>query len=165
MVLYHPQQIFVDLFQTRSKSHPRLLLTLYLRDAKEQFIFSAPKHTEDDKSSCSSVMARYDMPISAPGYNVICGSVNGFVCFRGVLCNTITVYNPTTRQVVKLPDAKPNGRCMNLLLGQDIPQEQWVCTASSSSHEKQEWRKMEKPTGDDYGCAFGVTCIDGAVYY
>ncbi|CAN6806390.1 unnamed protein product, partial [Brassica oleracea] len=158
-------KFFVDLFQTRSKSRPRLLLTLYLRDAEEQFIFSAPEHTDDDKSS-SSVMARYDMPISDPGYNLLYGCVNGFVCFRGVSCHTIAVYNPTTRQIVKLPDVTPNGRYMYACLGydpvedhykvlcvmirlrsesQDIPQEHLVCTVSSS--QKQEWRKIENPTG------------------
>uniref|UniRef100_A0A0D3B283 F-box domain-containing protein n=1 Tax=Brassica oleracea var. oleracea TaxID=109376 RepID=A0A0D3B283_BRAOL len=175
-------KFFVDLFQTRSKSRPRLLLTLYLRDAEEQFIFSAPEHTDDDKSS-SSVMARYDMPISAPGYNLTSGSVNGFVCFRGVSCHTIAVYNPTTRQIVKLPDVTPNGRYMYACLGydpvedqykvlcvmmfgserQDMQPEHFVCTVSSS--QKQEWRKIENPTGVDYRCIFGDKCIDGALYY
>ncbi|CAN6812022.1 unnamed protein product [Brassica oleracea] len=117
-------KFFVDLFQTRSKSRPRLLLTLYLRDAEEQFIFSAPEHTDDDKSS-SSVMARYDMPISAPGYNLLYGCVNGFVCFRGVSCHTIAVYNPTTRQIVKLPDVTPNGRYMYACLGYDPVEDQY----------------------------------------
>ncbi|XP_048608096.1 F-box protein At1g30790-like [Brassica napus] len=175
-------KFFVDLFQTRSKSRPRLLLTLYLGDAEEQFIFSAPEHTDDDKSS-SSVMARYDMPISAPGYNLTSGSVNGFVCFRGVSCHTIAVYNPTTRQIVKLPDVTPNGRYMYACLGydpvedqykvlcvmmfgserQDMQPEHFVCTVSSS--QKQEWRKIENPTGVDYRCIFGDKCIDGALYY
>ncbi|CAF1698169.1 unnamed protein product [Brassica napus] len=157
-------KFFVDLFQTRSKSRPRLLLTLYLRDAEEQFIFSAPEHTDDDKSS-SSVMARYDMPISAPGYNLLYGCVNGFVCFRGVSCHTIAVYNPTTRQIVKPPDVTPYGRYMYACLGydpvedqykvlcvmmfgserQDMQQGHFVCTVSSS--QKQEWRKIENPTG------------------
>ncbi|KAF3548070.1 hypothetical protein DY000_02000959 [Brassica cretica] len=175
-------KFFVDLFQTRSKSRPRLLLTLYLRDAEEQFIFSAPEHTDDDKSS-SSVMARYDMPISAPGYNLLYGCVNGFVCFRGVSCHTIAVYNPTTRQIVKLPDVTPYGRYMYACLGydpvedqykvlcvmmfgserQDMQQEHFVCTVSSS--QKQEWRKIENPTGDNYSYVCGETCIDGALYY
>ncbi|CAH8333401.1 unnamed protein product [Eruca vesicaria subsp. sativa] len=177
-------KFFVDLFLTRSKTRPRLLLTLYLTAAENQFIFSAPEPTDDDKSSSfSGVMARYEMPISAPAYHFLYGCVNGIVCFRGVRCNTIAVYNPTTRQVVKLPDVKTNGRIMEAYLGydpvedqykvlcvimrfcfgsQDIPQEHWVCTVSSS----REWRKMENPTEDeDYRIAFGGTCIDGAVYY
>ncbi|KAL0843432.1 hypothetical protein Bca101_016677 [Brassica carinata] len=176
-------KFFLDLFQTRSKTRPRLLFNLYHRDSRKKFIFSAPEHTDDDKSSSSSVMARYDMPISAPRYNVLYGSVNGFFCFRGVSSHTITVYNPTTRQVVKLPDAKPKGRHMTALLGydpvedqykvlcvvmregQDIPQEHLVCTVSSSHDEKQEWRKIENPTGDYYHNICGDICIDGALCY
>ncbi|CAN7005874.1 hypothetical protein IGI04_009629 [Brassica rapa subsp. trilocularis] len=175
-------KFFVDLFQTRSKSRPRLLLSLYLRDAEEQFIFSAPEHTyDDDKSSSTSVMARYDMSISAPGYNVLYGAVNGFVCFKKFSCNTIAVYNPTTRQIVKLPDFTPNGRYMHARLGYDPvedqykvlcvkmfdhkrqQQEHFVCTVSSS--QKQEWRKIENLTGDTYGYVCGETCIDGVLYY
>ena len=176
-------KFFVDLFQTRSKSRPRLLLSLYLRDAEEQFIFSAPEHTyDDDKSSSTSVMARYDMSISAPGYNVLYGAVNGFVCFKKFSCNTIAVYNPTTRQIVKLPDFTPNGRYMHARLGYDPvedqykvlcvkmfdhkrqQQEHFVCTVSSS--QKQEWRKIENTTGGSYKCVLlGHIFIDGALYY
>ncbi|KAH0931855.1 hypothetical protein HID58_008972 [Brassica napus] len=176
-------KFFVDLFQTRSKSRPRLLLSLYLRDAEEQFIFSAPEHTyDDDKSSSTFVMARYDMSISAPGYNVLYGAVNGFVCFKDVSCNTIAVYNPTTRQIVKLPDFTPNGRYMQARLGYDPvedqykvlcakmfdhkrqqQQEHFVCTVTSS--QKQEWRKIENLTGDNYRDVCGETCIDGVLYY
>ncbi|KAL0709861.1 hypothetical protein Bca4012_016839 [Brassica carinata] len=179
-------KFFVDLFQTRSKTRPRLLFKLYHRDSKKQFIFSAPEHTDnnDDDKSSSSVMARYDMTISNPDYRVLCGSVNGFFCLRRVHCDTITVCNPTTRQVVKLPDVKPNGRHMQVRLGydpvedqykvlcvmprfhyerQDLPLEHFVCTVSSS--QKQEWRKIENPTGDDYNYGYRDTCIDGALYY
>ncbi|XP_013629717.1 PREDICTED: F-box protein At1g30790-like [Brassica oleracea var. oleracea] len=178
---------FVDSFLTWSKTRPRLLLMSYLLKnlQKINFIFSAPEHTDnkdDDKSS--TVMARYDMPILEPSDYLISGSVNGFVCFRGQVCNTITVYNPITRQAVKLPEVTPNGRCMHASLGYDPvkdqykvlcvtmrsdsirkynQQEHFVCTVSSS--QKQEWRKIENPTGDNYSYVCGETCIDGALYY
>ncbi|KAL0843433.1 hypothetical protein Bca101_016678 [Brassica carinata] len=178
-------KFFVDLFQTRSKTHPRLLFKLYHRDSTKEFIFSAPEHTDDndDDKSSSSVMARYDMTILDPVINELYGSVNGFVCLRSINCNTITVCNPTTRQVVKLPDVKPNGSYMQVRLGYDPVQDQYkvlcvmpmflsesqeherfVCTVSSS-HGKQEWRKIENPTGDDYNYGYRDTCIDGALYY
>ncbi|CAH8313133.1 unnamed protein product [Eruca vesicaria subsp. sativa] len=170
---------FVDSFQTRSKTRPRLLLTLYRRDAEKKLIFSAPEHTDDDKSSSSfSVMARYDTTISDAD-DTFYGSANGFVCFIGARCDpTITIYNPTTRQVVKLPEVKPNGRYMNAGLGYDpvedqykvfcvmmfgSEQEHFVCTLSSS--QKQEWRRIENPLGDNYDYVYsGQTCIDGALY-
>ncbi|KAG2333513.1 hypothetical protein Bca4012_016888 [Brassica carinata] len=181
---------FVDSFLTRSKTRPRLLFTFYLKNSRENFIFSAPEHDNNDDKS-SSVVARYDMAISDPHGSVICGSVNGFVCFRGVSCfrgvdcNTIYVYNPTTRQIVKLPVVTLNGEYMDARFGydpvedqykvlcvmmfddsesQDIQLEHFVCTLSSS--QRQEWRKIENPTGDNYQCAFfGQICIDGALYY
>ncbi|KAJ4870809.1 F-box family protein [Raphanus sativus] len=175
-------KFFVDLFQTRSKTRPRLLFATYDRDSQKQFIFSAPEHIDnkdDDDKSSSSVMARCET-ISYPDYYMSYGSVEGFVCSRGLVHKTITVYNPTTRQVVRLPDLKPKGmRQMDARLGydpvedqykvlcvtesQDIPQEHFVCTVSSS--QKQEWRKIENPTGDDYQCICRDKCIDGALYY
>ncbi|KAF8080346.1 hypothetical protein N665_0952s0005 [Sinapis alba] len=175
-------KIFVDLFLTRSKACPRLLLSLGDYGSKECFIFSAPEHDNNDDYKSSTVMARYEAPNLYPGYYLNSGSVNGFVCFRGVV-PWITVYNPTTRQIVKLPDVTPNGRKMYARLGYDPvedqykvlcvmmldnkrrnnPQEHLVCTVSSS--KKQEWRKIENTTGDSYHSVYGEICIDGAIYY
>ncbi|KAF8092789.1 hypothetical protein N665_0401s0036 [Sinapis alba] len=181
-------KIFVDLFLTRSKARPRLLISMGDYGSKECFIFSAPEHDNNDDYKSSTVMARYEAPNLDPGYYLNSGSVNGFVCFRGVVpwlrdYNPITVYNPTTRQIVKLPDVTPNGRKMYTRLGYDPvedqykvlcvmmldnksrnnPQEHLVCTVSSS--EKQEWRKIENTTGDSYHSIYGEICIDGAIYY
>ncbi|CAH8320552.1 unnamed protein product [Eruca vesicaria subsp. sativa] len=169
-------------------TRPRILFTSYHRESQKSFIFSAPEYDNKDDDIYSSVMARYDMTISDPDYYMIYGSVNGFYCFVGVssnpLCNLITVYNPTTRQIVKLPDVMSNGRHVDALLGYDPVKDQYkvlcvvmfeperqdnqhdyfVCTLSSS--QKQEWRKIENPIGDSYNdVVLGHTCIDGALYY
>ncbi|CAH8387911.1 unnamed protein product [Eruca vesicaria subsp. sativa] len=173
---------FVDSFLTRSKTRPRLFLHFQHSASKKCFIFSAP---EQNHNKSSTVMARYEMPLVEPGYYLNSGSVNGFVCFRGDdFCNTIIVYNPTTRQMVKLPDVTPNGRhmhaclgydpvedqykvlCVMMMLGserQDTHHEHFVCTVSSS--QIKEWRKIENPTGYNYDNVYGETCIDGALYY
>ncbi|KAL0801209.1 hypothetical protein Bca101_056385 [Brassica carinata] len=181
-------KIIVDLFLTRSKTRPRLLLSLGGYGTKECFIFSAPEHDINDDDKSSTVMARYEMPTLEPGYYLNSGSVNGFVCSKGVLpwikvYNPITVYNPTTRQIVKLPDVTPNGRKMYARLGYDPVEDQYkvlcvmrvqakrknnqqehlVCTVSSS--QEQEWRKIENTTGDHYHSVYGETCINGALYY
>ncbi|CAF2190204.1 unnamed protein product [Brassica rapa] len=80
----------------------------------------------------------------------------------------INVYNPTTGQIVKLPEVRTNGRKMYARLGYDPVDDQYkvlcvvmarskakywqpehlVCTVSSS--QKQEWRKIENTTGGNY---------------
>ncbi|WZZ68278.1 hypothetical protein YC2023_079648 [Brassica napus] len=180
-------KIFVDLILTRSKARPRLLLSLGGHGSKEGFIFSAPEHDNNDDEKSSTVMARYHMNNLEPGYFLDSGSVNGF--FLGVVpgicvCNPINVYNPTTGQIVKLPEVRTNGRKMYARLGYDPVDDQYkvlcvvmarskakcwqpehlVCTVSSSS-QKQEWRKIENTTGGNYHSVYGETCIDGALYY
>ncbi|CAH8346691.1 unnamed protein product [Eruca vesicaria subsp. sativa] len=137
-------------------------------------------------------MARYEIPNLESGYYLASGSVNGFVCFKGDVSSNrdscpISVYNPTTRQMVKLPDVTPNGRRIYVRLGYDPVEDQYkvlcvmsfsskkakynqleehlVCTVSSS--QKQEWRKIENTTGENYyySCVYGGICIDGALYY
>ncbi|KAL0807118.1 hypothetical protein Bca101_099610 [Brassica carinata] len=179
-------KIFVDLILTRSKARPRLLLSLGGHGSKEGFIFSAPEHDNNDDEKSSTVMARYHMNNLEPGYFLDSGSVNGF--FLGVVpgicvCNPINVYNPTTGQIVKLPEVRTNGRKMYARLGYDPVDDQYkvlcvvmarskakcwqpehlVCTVSSS--QKQEWRKIENTTGGNYHSVYGETCIDGALYY
>ncbi|CAN6834477.1 unnamed protein product, partial [Brassica oleracea] len=148
---------FVDSFLTRSEARPRLLFTFYHKESRRNFIFSAPEYEySDDGKYFSSAMARYDMTISDPDYF------------------SITVYNPTTRQLVKLPDYTSNGRYVYACLGYDpvedqykvlyIQQEHFVCTLSS--FQIQEWRKIENPTGDNYRSVFFERiCIDCALYY
>ncbi|KAL0897110.1 hypothetical protein Bca101_081071 [Brassica carinata] len=193
---------FVDSFYTRSMTRPRFLFRFDHRESRRNFIFSAPQYEycSDDDRYVFSAMARYDMTISDPDNCTFRDSVQGFICFTSAvpkrfydgtpLFNSITVYNPTTRQIVKLPDFTPNGRYVEALLGydpvedqykvlcvmmlmmfgapdesqDDIQQEHFVCTLSSS--QKQEWRNIENPTGDSYTSVFfGQICIDGALYY
>lgn len=173
---------FVDTFLTRSKTRPRLLLTFKHLDSRKRFIFSAPEH-EDDKTS-STVMARHDMTISDLIYYITSRPVNGLVCCTH--CSSIAVFNPTTRQIVKLPDITPNGRDMYARLGYDpvgeqykvlcvmmfdgydsgtsdnIQQEHFVFTLGTS---QKKWRKIETVTKDPYRCMKGQVCIDGVVYY
>ncbi|XP_018444324.1 F-box protein At1g30790-like [Raphanus sativus] len=177
-------KVFADLFLTRSKARPHLLLSLSCYWSKECYIFSAPEHDNNDDDKSSTVMARDDMMNLEPGFYLDSGSINGFVCFRGERpdYNPITVYNPTTRQIVKLPDVTPDGRHLYARLGYDPVEDQYkvlclmmfdherrnnqlehfVCTVSSS---KKEWRKIENTTGDYYHSVYGETCIDGALYY
>ncbi|KAF8048708.1 hypothetical protein N665_2429s0007 [Sinapis alba] len=130
---------FVDTFLTRSKTRPRLLLTFKHFDSRKRFIFSAPEH-EDDKTS-SPVMARHDMTISDLVYYIRSRPLNGLVCCtRG---SSIAVCNPTTRQIVTLPD-------------------HFVFTLGTP---QKKWKKIETVTKDPYRCMKGEVCIDGAVYY
>ncbi|EFH50350.1 predicted protein, partial [Arabidopsis lyrata subsp. lyrata] len=112
---------FTDSFLTRSKTRPRLLFTFKHFDSRKRFIFSAPEHDNNDKSS--TVVARHDMTISDLVYYIRSRPVNGFVCCtRG---DSIAVCNPTTRQIVKFPDVKSNGRDVYARLGYDPVQDQY----------------------------------------
>ncbi|KAL0801207.1 hypothetical protein Bca101_056383 [Brassica carinata] len=180
-------KVFVDLFLTRSKARPRLLLSLGDSVSKEGFIFSAPDHDNNENENSSTILARYHMNNLEPGYYLASGSVNGFFCSMGVVpwirvCNPI-IYNPTTGQIVKLPGVTPNGRNMYARLGYDPVDDQYkvlcmlmarsraknsqpehlVCTVSSS--QKQEWREIENTAGGKYQSIYGETYIDGAIYY
>ncbi|XP_033142418.1 F-box protein At1g30790 [Brassica rapa] len=174
---------FVGTFLTRSKTRPRLLLTFKHFDSRKRFIFSAPEH-EDDKTS-STVMARHDMTISDLVYYIESPPVNGLVCCTHG--SSIAVCNPTTRQIVTLPDViTPNGRDVYARLGYDpvgdqykvlcvmmfdgfdsgtsdnIQQEHFVFTLGTP---QKKWKKIETVTKDPYRCMKGEVCIDGAVYY
>ncbi|CAL9231212.1 unnamed protein product [Arabidopsis halleri] len=134
---------FTHSFLTRSKTRPRLLFTFKHFDSRKRFIFSAPEHDNDnDDDKASSFIARHDMTISDLVYYIRCRPVNGFICCtRG---DSIAVCNPTTRQIVKLPD------------------EHYVFTLSS---QQKEWRKIEITQGVTYNMVREGICIDGAIYY
>ncbi|CAH8362442.1 unnamed protein product [Eruca vesicaria subsp. sativa] len=124
------------------------------------------------------------MTISDILYHKIYPPVNGLICY--VRDSSITVCNPATRQIVKLPDVTCNGRHLEARLGYDpvkdqykvlcvlktiipfrpnqnnIQEEYLVCTVTSS--KKQEWRKIENTVGLCLGISRGI-CIDGAIYY
>ncbi|KAG7574980.1 F-box associated interaction domain [Arabidopsis suecica] len=155
------------------------------------FIFSAPEH---DKSS--TVVARHDMTISNLGYNkrydaypyyITCPPVNGLICCtRG---SSIAVCNPTTRQLLILPDVRANGRVTHAWLGYDpvedeykvlcvmmmldghergrrgIKLEQEHVVSRLSSRRPVYWRRIETPTGESYTDVEGGICINGAIYY
>ncbi|XP_018475413.1 F-box protein At1g30790-like [Raphanus sativus] len=133
---------FVDTFLTRSKTRPRLLLTFKHSGSRKRFIFSAPE--PEDGKIYSTVMARHDMTISDLVYDIESRPLNGLVCCaRG---SSIAVCNPTTRQIVKLPD------------------EHFVFTLGS---QQKKWKKIESEavTKDPYRCMKGEVCIDGFIYY
>nr|VDD20371.1 unnamed protein product [Brassica oleracea] len=178
---------FIDLFLARSKTRPRLLLPFMHVESKKRFILSAPEHNKEEDKSASTVTLRHDMTILDPVYYIISRPVNGLICC--IRDSSISVCNPATRQIVKLPDdVTCNGGDMYARLGydpvedqykvlcvmiakfnsfgpygQDIRQEHLVCTVTSS--EKQEWRKIENTTIDSYLIISGGICIDGAIYY
>ncbi|CAA0374128.1 unnamed protein product [Arabidopsis thaliana] len=169
---------FVDSFLTRSKTRPRLLFTFKHLDSDKLFIYSAPDH---DNGKSSPGIARHDMTISNFVNYIRSPPVNGFVCCtRG---SSIAVCNPTTRQIVKLPDVVTNENYMHVRLGYDpvedqykvllvvmmfdgyrtdTDQEYFVFTLSS---QQKEWRKIENTTGETYHMVYGGICIDGAIYY
>ncbi|KAG7610065.1 F-box-like domain superfamily [Arabidopsis suecica] len=172
---------FTDSFLTRSKTRPRLFFTFKHFDSRKRFIFSAPERDNNDKSS--TVVARHDMAISDVAY-IRSLPVNGLFCYtRG---DSIAVCNPTTRQIVKLPDVESNGRDVYTRLGydpvqdqykvlcvmmfdghdanqQDIQQEHFVFTLSS---QQKEWRKIDITKEEDpYRHMKGGICIDGAIHY
>ncbi|XP_023644434.1 F-box protein At1g30790 [Capsella rubella] len=131
---------FVNSFLIRSKTQPRFLLTFKHFDSRKRFIFSAPEHKRTDKSS--TVVARHDMTISGLVYYIKSRPVNGFLCCT--YGSSIAVCNPTTGQIVKLPD------------------EHYVFTLQS---QQKEWRKIEITQGVRYFEVSGGLCIDGVVYY
>ncbi|EOA19676.1 hypothetical protein CARUB_v10003328mg [Capsella rubella] len=104
---------FADSFLIRSKTRPRFLLTFKHFDSRKRFIFSAPEHQRNDKSS--TVVARHDMTISDLVYYIKSRPVNGFLCCTHG--SSIAVCNPTTRQVMKLPDVESRGRQVFARLG------------------------------------------------
>ncbi|XP_024012437.1 F-box protein At1g30790 [Eutrema salsugineum] len=185
---------FADSFLIRSKTRPRLLFSFQHFDSRQRFIFSAPEHhnnnnDEEEEKSSSTVIARHDMTISDLVYDINTRPVNGLVCCTRKLdssSSSIAVCNPTTRQILKLPDVTPNGRDMYARLGYDpvedqykvlcvmmfdgfdsrradnIEQEHFVFTLGS---QQQEWRKVEIVQGDPYTSFKGGICINGAIYY
>ncbi|XP_010495374.1 PREDICTED: F-box protein At1g30790-like [Camelina sativa] len=133
---------FADSFLIRSKTRPRFLFTFKHFDSRKRFIFSAPEHGRNDRTS--TAVARHDMTISDLVYYIRSRPVNGFVCCtRG---SSIAVCNPTTRQIVKLPDL-----------------EHYVFTLQS---QQKEWRKIEitQSVRYYYDVREGI-CINGVIYY
>lgn len=154
---------FTNPFLARSRTQPRLLFTFKHFDTWKLFIFSAPKHKTNDKSS--TVMARHDMTISNLVYSITSRPVNGLVYVsRG---SSIAACNPTTRQIVKLPDVESNGRNIYTRLGYDpvenqykvlcvmmfdghsasqnnIQQEHLVCTVRFGPNKSGEWLRSTK---------------------
>ncbi|KAG2332132.1 hypothetical protein Bca52824_003312 [Brassica carinata] len=170
----------VDTFLARSNTRPHLLLALELfSPGKPPLFFSVINE------KTSTAIARHDMTHSTGiYYHFSSRPVNGFVCFTGIfssmaVSNTIIVFNPITRQTVILPDVRNNGRKVCELLGYDPVEDQYkvlcvmmclsdqrehyVCTVSST--QKQEWRKIDSTTVDNYPCVFQGICINGAIYY
>ncbi|CDY26959.1 BnaC09g36240D [Brassica napus] len=128
-----------DSFLIHSKTQPRLLFTFKHFDSRKRFIFSAPEHGTEENSST----ARHDMTMSDLVYYIKSLPVNGLICCtRG---SSIAVCNPTTRQILKLPD------------------EHFVFTLGC---QQQEWRKIEFiDVGDPYTDVKGGICISGGIYY
>ncbi|KAG2274515.1 hypothetical protein Bca52824_057070 [Brassica carinata] len=108
-----------DSFLIHSKTRPRLLFTFKHFDSRKRFIFSAPEHGTEENSST----ARHDMTMSDLVYYIKSRPVNGLICCtRG---SSIAVCNPTTRQILKLPDVTLKGRDMYARLGYDPVQDQY----------------------------------------
>ncbi|XP_010454553.1 PREDICTED: F-box protein At1g30790-like [Camelina sativa] len=126
------------------------------------------------------------MTISDLVYYIRTRPVNGFFCCtRG---SSIAVCNPTTRQIVKLPDVVSNGRQVFARLGYDpvgdeykvlcvmmfnpdrakrgkkgFQLEHYVFTLQS---QQKEWRKIEITQGViRYHDVHEGICINGAIYY
>ncbi|KAG2274514.1 hypothetical protein Bca52824_057069 [Brassica carinata] len=169
-----------DSFLIHSKTRPRLLFTFKHFDSRQRFIFSAPQHDTEENSST----ARHDMTISDLVYYIRSRPVNGLICCtRG---SSIAVCNPTTTQILKLPDVTLNGRDMYARLGYDPIQDQYkvLCVMMHDGFDsrtkdnieqdhfvftlgcqQQEWRKIEFIDGDPYRCVKGGICINGGIYY
>ncbi|CAN6871457.1 unnamed protein product [Brassica oleracea] len=170
-----------DSFLIHSKTRPRLLFTFKHFDSRKRFIFSAPEHGTEENSST----ARHDMTMSDLVYYIKSLPVNGLICCtRG---SSIAVCNPTTRQILKLPDVTLNERDMYARLGYDPVQDQYkvLCVMMHDGFDsrtkdnieqehfvftlgcqQQEWRKIEFiDVGDPYTDVKGGICISGGIYY
>ncbi|KAL0887901.1 hypothetical protein Bca101_011884 [Brassica carinata] len=166
-----------DSFLIHSKTRPRLLFTF--EHSRKRIIFSAPEHDMEENSST----ARHDMTISDLVYDIKSRPVNGLICCTHG--SSIAVCNPTTRQILKLPDVTRNGRCMYARLGYDPVQDQYkvLCVMMHKLYnstrntleqesfvftlgcQQQEWRKIEVIEDDPYmGFDDGI-CINGGIYY
>ncbi|CAH2072120.1 unnamed protein product [Thlaspi arvense] len=92
---------------------------------------SPPEHDNDKDAKPSTVVARHDMTISDFRRNITCSPydstypffsvtappVNGLICCtRG---SSIAVCNPTTREMMILPDVRAGGRITHARLGYD----------------------------------------------
>ncbi|KAG2299933.1 hypothetical protein Bca4012_011495 [Brassica carinata] len=171
-----------DSFLIHSKTRPRLLFTFKHFDSRKRFIFSAPEHGTEENTS----IARHDMTNSDLVYYIRSRPVNGLVCCtRG---SSIAVCNPTTRQILKLPDVTLNRRDMYARLGYDPVEDQYkvLCVMMHDGfdsrtkdniqqehlvftlgcQQQQEWRKTEFiDVGDPYTDVKGGICINGGIYY
>ncbi|CAH8376862.1 unnamed protein product [Eruca vesicaria subsp. sativa] len=168
-----------DSFLIHSKTRPRLLFTFKHFDSRKRFIFSAPEHNTEQKSST----ARHEMTISDLVYYIKSRPVNGLICCTRD--SSIAVCNPTTRQILKLPDVTLNGRDMYARLGYDPVEDQYkvLCVMMHDGYngtsvnleqeyfvftlgcQQQEWRKIENIDGDPYTDIKGGICINGGIYY
>ncbi|CAH8386039.1 unnamed protein product [Eruca vesicaria subsp. sativa] len=170
---------FYNSFLIHSKTRPRLLFTFENFDSRKRFIFSAPEHDIEQNSST----ARHDMTISDLVYYIKSRPVNGLICCTRD--SSIAVCNPTTRQILKLPDVTLNGKAMHARLGYDPVQDQYkvlcvmmhkVYTNTRNTYEpecfvftlgcqQQEWRKIEVIGDDPYSGFHDGICINGAIYF
>ncbi|XP_010431728.1 PREDICTED: F-box protein At1g30790-like [Camelina sativa] len=180
-------QRFIDSFFSRSLNRgPRLLITfkngeLISRNTQKRlFFFSASR--EGEQKSSSTLVANLDMTIaSTVNYCYTRGTlVHGFLCCshqgRFLICN------PTTRQIVTLPEPGDNNKLTFKYLGYEPVDDQYkalcmmfsrgdfgdvehkVLTLRRGDTKNLSWREIKDNT-EPYGPSTKGICIDGIVYY
>ncbi|CAA7035647.1 unnamed protein product [Microthlaspi erraticum] len=169
-----------------SLSRPRILLAFSNDyDNKLQF-FSSPDHNSSLPLP-SSMVALKDSTLTMPqvGRDIVQrNSVRGFVCCS--LSGTFVVYNPTTRQVISLPEHPETffnfihefHQC-HVFLGYDPSKDQYkvlrldmfmrftehsVCTLGGRL-SCNSWRSIQSNIRDCGRSKYNGICIDGVVYF
>uniref|UniRef100_A0A1J3DSE6 F-box protein n=2 Tax=Noccaea caerulescens TaxID=107243 RepID=A0A1J3DSE6_NOCCA len=180
---------FADAFMSLSLSRPRLLLAFSNHSDNRLKFFSSPNQNSSFPLPSSMVAAKDNtltMPEIRSGDHIVQrNSVRGFVCCS--LRTRFAVCNPTTRQVISLPEK--HGSYVSLdhecyqFLGYDPSKDQYkvlrldmdvaagrpiehsVCTLGGRRRLScYSWRSI-KSSILYYGCNYNGLCIDGIVYF
>ncbi|KAG7536363.1 F-box domain [Arabidopsis suecica] len=195
-------QVFIDSFFSMSQTRSRFLVAV--RIAENRVILLSSSHNETEVPT-TSLVTNLQMPIRGcrlspirytslhtnlemtvsglPVDLVHCSSIHGLFCFVDPSDpGRFTICNPSTRQVITLPDTKAfSGRrkSINMFLGYDPVGNEYKVLCSTAVHGEPcqvhkvltigggnlSWRSIKGRKIPRYIVVTNGICIDGMVYY
>ncbi|XP_009127532.1 F-box protein DOR [Brassica rapa] len=168
---------FTELFITRSRARPQLLLSCV--ENEELFLFSIPQEVQNQ----DVVTANYHTRFPCGRSSKIIGPVRGLVCLthlRKYKKTAPVICNPSTGQSLPLPNVKTRSTLVNTFLGFDPVGKQFKILSMTTrdyinceehqvltlgTEKKMSWRKIECSISHYFRHINHGICINGVVYY
>ncbi|KAL0731153.1 hypothetical protein Bca4012_027247 [Brassica carinata] len=168
------REYFTELFITRSRARPQLLL--YCREISELFLFSIPQVQNQDVVS-ANYLTRFPFERSSK----IIGSVRGLFCLthlRKFYKTAPVMCNPSTGQSLPLPNVKTKTVLVNSFLGFDPIGKQFKLLSMTGDCDSSEayqvltlgarklaWRKIKCSIISHAYLQIDGICLNGVIYY